>query len=357
MRTLTLFAITGMLLGSLPLTPSARAESYAVGFVNSDGYSWDGSYWAWGGYQYTRTWVNGSTYYYNGCWYQRPGYYSYTKYVAPTPAVSYSDPDWRGKLLDIAAAQKKTEARIVEKAVDQAQYMEAIDALGLKGALVPRIRGTYGIPPGYAGYGAYGATVAGLSGNTVYGYGVSNVLEIYGDTNLAALYQQSYRLADQALKGGDAARAGHQTLVDNQSDRVQRVAAILARGQAGSQVLKAADGQGSIKSTTTITGSGTIPTVQPQSPAMPRLDDPKQPDNLSALENLLATNCAACHGATKQAGGLDLRLYPQLGDDIKDKILERVSLPSNDPKFMPRAEGGGPGVPLTRAQKRLLLGN
>ena len=74
------------------------------------------------------------------------------------------------------------------------------------------------------------------------------------------------------------------------------------------------------------------------------------------VDPIFQSNCVSCHGASKTHGGLRLDSYAQLmsggkdgaviaaGQPEKSMLLERVTLPSSDKRFMP-AEGHPPLLP------------
>lgn len=73
------------------------------------------------------------------------------------------------------------------------------------------------------------------------------------------------------------------------------------------------------------------------------------PGGLAVLE----ASCASCHSGANVQGRFDLAKIDQLSVSNWDDLLERLDLPPEDPKAMPRAktaEGFGPGVKLTRRE-------
>lgn len=341
------------------LTP-AFAGPIAVGTVAS-GYTFDGNFWVWSnGDTYTRDWTPGTAgyyYYSNGCQYYAPatsGYYTYTRYVSPVPA--YTDPNWREKLVDIMAAQKKNEFKILYSAVEHEQYMQALDAAGLRGSLQSRLNGKYTLPQGAYGAAYSTPSAAATAGQTVYGYSVSTYLDAYGDQNLATLYQQAARLAQGSQQIAGDATKDFSALVGQQGNNMAKVAEILANGAAKAQIIKSLEGQGTTKIITQSTTTKTSPIIQADPMSIPKIvDQAKTGDALVAYIN---ENCASCHSGPKAKGGLDLfKFAPEDKDEIVSKVLHRLSLPSSDPKSMPRdqTDTNKPGPRATNAQKKLFL--
>lgn len=347
---------------------SATDTSYPIGYITPGGYAWRGDgYWYYGDQAYTRTqeWVPG---YYTtssplGCnsyacrtWV--PGYYywKYTAYTKPTvyqPQLpSHTDPGWRSKILDIAAAREKLEGEITRSAFEQQNYMEAVQALGLRAAR-PNI-------PYVGVYGAANATYAtnfGANGNTQYGYrqeSFNTIAQVYGNTDLNTLYQQAAQLTAGAQRLGGEANSGFQTLVGTEGANRARVAEILAKGQMAQQILNSltAAPQAEVRGYSFRVEKGRIE----------RTEDPKvvTPDQKAALkekfEQLASARCYDCHNDKDPKGGFKIADYYTLSMEQKNKVWEVISTP-DDKKMMPRSKDGGPGKRLTPDEQRLFFLN
>lgn len=383
-----LFFLSAFLLAavfSVALPTSSPASDYATGFVNSDGYTWHDGYWWYGSNAYTRVWVAPTAGYWRcGIYYPgATGYWSYyfdhAGQLAATTysALSYTDPAWRSKILDLAAQRDKYELDARRTSVEQAAFERSIAALGLTGNFA--IAG-YGQAVAYPALGAfanshalygngYGATpnlgTYGANADSLYGYSFSQVKEAYGTTDLNALYQSASRLAKGAQDLGGQATSDFSALVEQAGNNQARVAEILAKAQAAAIALNAANPQPSTKTTTTstVTGSaanvgtagstvqttvapGTTPPPDPQAAAAA-----SQADMANFMRTVAIPSCGSCHSGKTVKGGFDIMSYPTLDATAKAKVWGRVF--SLDPeKRMPRAADGGPGVPQTAEQKQ-----
>ncbi len=160
------------------------SEHYSDGYVSPGGYTYRGGLWYYGTQAYTRHLYTQPGYYSYGYYYQPYTYYKYFAVTAPAAAVpNYTDPGWRAKLLSIAAARDKAELSIRKGAVEHAEYMEALNALGLKGGFAIQGYGQHvSYPANYpsgmnyfnnsAFVGSYGA-----NGNSLYGYNYSGMVD------------------------------------------------------------------------------------------------------------------------------------------------------------------------------------
>lgn len=368
---LLLFLLFGLAVWS---ESPVSASGYANGYVE-DGYTYNNGYWYLNGQAYTRArwWQPGREGYYlnsgYGCSLCRvyvPGYagYYFYKYAAYYPAQQelpkYTDPGWRTKLLDIAAARDKVEGDIRKSAFDHQQYLEAVNALGLQNNF--RWNG-YGQAPPYSAYG-YQAVNYGVNAGTQYGYQANaqaTVAHLYGDTNLNSLFQQAAQLTQGAQRLSGEATTGFQALVGAEGGNRARVAEIIAKGQMAAQVLNAlaAAPSAEVRGYSFKVTQGKIE----------RVEDPKvvTPDQKAALKEqfgqLASAKCYSCHNDKNAQGksamfpeGFKIADYFLLTVEQKNRVWEVLG--SEDPKKrMPLAEGGGPGVPLTVDEKRLFFLN
>lgn len=349
------------LLGSLFVllfTALAMAGDYANGTVE-DGYTYRDGYWWYYQNPYTRERVvtPGSVYYANGCRYtSAPSYsYSYTLYtgkIAPAytpPAVpSYTEPGWRGKLLDIASQRDKGELALRQLSAEHSAYLESLNALGLSGNF--RING-YGQSLGYpqSSYGGANLGSYGVNGNTLYGYSYQSIKDAYGETNMNTLYQQAARNTQTAQQLGGQAHTEFSALVAAAGNNQARVAEILAKAAAVERAFNAANPQP--RTTTTTSGSGTIIKPNPPNDPMPPADDQQAiQDGISFLKNTGVPLCGTCHSGANAKGKFDIASYPNLTQAQKAVVWERLTT-TDDNLVMPRTADGRPAR-LSGAQKR-----
>lgn len=305
------------------------------------GYGTDGLWYPAGNY----SWINGQ-------WYLQG--YGFGAGVAKK--VDYT-PDWKKQLLNIAANRDKVEGRLRENALDQQHFLQAAEALGLKGNFN---WSNYGQHPGFPGYGAggYGAGLGsiglgsyGATSDTVYGYTYNTIKDVYGDTNLAALYQQASRLAENAQNLGGQATQGFQDAVAKEGDNRSRVAEILAKAQAAKVALDAANLP---PQSHTETKSSTV-VVTPTAPV--GTPNPAPSPNLSGWAEVASNRCASCHSDKTQGGPkgkFNIVDYPKLAPEQKAKVLERI-FTEDLGRVMPRS-ADGKGAPLSAQEKVKFVG-
>lgn len=317
-------------------TVSGYVDGYAT-------YQGDSYYWR-GNDAYTRSLVTQPGYYQNGYYYAPQSYYQYSYHHTYKEAAlpKYTDPDWRSKLLDLAAARDKAEAKIRQNAFEQQYFREAVEALGLQGNF--RWNG-YGQAPPYADSGYGQSTYSG--GSTVYGYSVSKITDLYGDASLSVLYQQASRLAENAQRMGAQATTEFQGLVTQEGTNRARVAEILARGQAAQEALRAAEGS----SARIVEKSSSVKVVpKGQVPFMPPVTDAMPPEWAPHAQE----QCGSCHMGAEKKGGFDLSDFPTMSAEQRLSVVARL-ITSDPAKMMPRSTDGGPGHRLTAEQLRLWI--
>lgn len=281
-------------------------------------------------------------------------------------------------------------------ALDNALYLEAVNALGLRsnfswqqyGTAPPYPSNTYG----QGGYnqqatnyqlGSYGANA-----NTLYGTQVATMAQIYGAADMSALLQQSAKLTQNAQELAGQAHGQFIDAVTREGGNRARVAEILAKqqaamgviaatGQAAAQALTAAEGQSAkvYQSTTTfgngVSGSvngnvndGSGPQVLPakkipinQAPAPNQVPNDGNGNGGQARLNLnhfrdvtMDKYCVSCHNATDKVAKLDLtKGYETFDDELKDAIWERVTT-NNPDKRMPAAPKGGTAAQMAEQE-------
>lgn len=322
--------------------------------VGATDYAFSNGYWYANGQAHTRT-----QYYqpgYGGCcgYY----YYSYTPYYAPAapayaaPTTTYSDADWRTKILDLAIARDKAILGERAKALEQTYYLDAISALGLKGNFAIQGYGqhvAYGT--GYQSHQSqpYFATQA----STIYGYTYHDLAKIYGDTDLMQLYQTAGRLTDNAQKFGNEANGNFSALVNSAAEQRARQLEILAKAEAFARGMRALEEK---KVVIENRGSGFVIPGVPQVPNGPPAQVPVNEAGLQQLGAIMQAKCGDCHSGAVVKGGLDLTQWNSFDRSRKGKIWERL-IEQNPEKMMPRAKDGGPGQRLSREEIALFLSN
>ena len=347
MKKLTLAAIAALVFGLFTIS-SLKADD----FTFRDGFWWSG------GAAYTRTQVwNPVTYTrdYYGRLYANPQtyYWSYARVpviVKKVQLPAKAPVGWRTQLLELAKQRDLYEGKMRLLAVDQKAYIDSIAALGLTGNYKWEGYGT----SGYGSQSLYSSrsTSYGASGLTQYGYSVKSVREMYGETNLNTLYQQSARLTAGAQALAGKANTEFSGLVSAAGDNAARVAEILAQAEAAERALKAARLPASTKETTTITGSGTAALPPPR---------PVEEDlSIAAATDFLKTvgipRCASCHSGNTIKGGFDILKYPTMTDEAKSKVWERI-ITKDETKRMPRLASGAVGPKLTPAEQKKFFAN
>jgi len=65
----------------------------------------------------------------------------------------------------------------------------------------------------------------------------------------------------------------------------------------------------------------------------------------SSAQAVIAAKCAACHNPQKAEGNLDLTLWPNVNDAVRQSVYSRIVAPDPN-KRMPKAADGSAGVPL-----------
>lgn len=337
--------------------------SFPVGYTTPAGYvlGADGFWWH-SGQAYTRSqaWQPGYGY---GCNYVA-GYY-YWKYAPVQVVTKYvnnvspSDPGWRGKLLDLAAARDRVEGEVRKGAFEQQYFLEAVNALGLQGNF--RLQ-AYGTAPAYLAlqhqqyanqYQLSGhVTNFGANATTQYGYSYNSIKQLYGDADLATIFQQAAQLTAQSQKLSGDATSGFQGLVSQEGNNRARVAEIIAKGQMAQQIVAA------LQAGPASEVKGFSFKVTPA--GIQRSEDGVTAEAKTSLlekwKALATERCSACHNAEVKKGNFDIAVYPSLTPDIKQKIWSVLTTP-DDKTVMPRAQDGGPGKRLTPEELRLFFLN
>lgn len=324
-------------------------------------YTYRDGYWWLGDKAYTRQLYQNPGYWSYGVYYPGSYYYQYlevpvaTKTVYKKETVSYTDPGWRSKLLDIAAQRDKFEGEIRKNAHEQAYFLDGVKALGLQGnfgwsgygAVPPGSSGaSYGYGYGYASYGG-----AGANATTKYTY--SNLSQLYGDGDLSQLYQAANQLAQNAQRLGGEATSGFTALAGQEGANRARVAEILAKGQMAQQVLQALE-----TAPTGVTKAfsfkfnerGVFEKTEAASGVNPKLRE-ELSEQFSAVAS---ARCASCHSGATRKGGFDVYSYPSMSAEEKQRVWMRLAT-ENEATVMPRTGDGRPGKRLTLEEFRAFL--
>jgi hypothetical protein len=263
--------------------------------------------------------------------------YSYPTYSYPTYTTNnYTQPaakapaDWKTQLLELARERDKVEGTIRKNAAEYTAFTQALKVLGLEGNFRFEGYGGYPAPTGYGvnrnpQLGTYGS-----NGQTIYGYTYSSVKDLYGDNNLNERFQEANRLAMNAQTlGGQATQQFQQTVATEGNNRA-RVAEILARAQAASEALKAA--QPAPQQTET---SSAIK-IEQQTEQGQGARSAGRGQTAEAFVKLATDRCLRCHGPDKQEGKFDVRGYQQMSLAEKAKrVWPRLTHPDEN-KRMPR---------------------
>lgn len=302
-----------LLFGLLALV-AITATAQASGYTYSNGYYWSG------GTAYERQ----TAWYWDGCCWRY--YYTYSKSSYQTPAAATTPKGWRQQLLEIASDREENRA-----------YLEGLKALGLS-APAQAYTGSYSL---YGTTQTYTSPYA-AQGQTVVGY--DQLSTAYPDIDLKLLYNQANQLAVGAQGLTDRATGDFQSLVSQESDRRAKVAEILARAQAATQLMQSFG-----ESKTTKSAFAAVPTpATPPQQAAPDGGDNNGAFNKEAFFNVLATKCISCHSKDTKpapAGGLDLLQYFALSAEKRQAINDRLVTDDAD-KRMPRKADGTPGERL-----------
>ncbi len=336
---------TILLLLIISTTTSANEYTYR------DGFYWNGSK------AYSRQLYQYPGYWSYGVYYPGAYYYQYTEVPVATEyktkTVTYNDPGWRSKLLDIAAQRDKFEGEIRKNAHEQAYFMDAVKGLGLTGNF--RWNGYGEVPPSVAGGYSYGGqgyiSTYGANASTKYGYSYNSLSQLYGDGDLNQLYQAASQLAHNAQKLGGEATGQFSALAGQEGANRARVAEILAKGQMAQQILQALETapSGVTKGFSfKFNEKGVFEKTEAGVP-------PKVKGELSDQFATVAKNrCASCHNSIDKKGGFDVYDYPTLSTEDKQKVWLRL-VTENETLMMPKAVDGGPGKRLTPDEFRAFL--
>jgi hypothetical protein len=301
-----------------------------------------------------------------------------TRTIIKAPAFV---PGWQEEMLKVA-----------RKRDEHQTYLRALSLLGFQGQIyqpfpnavrVNQQRYQYGASQGYpysnSQYRAVGSY--GAQGNTAYGYSYNFVKDLYGSTDLNALYQQSSMLTKGAQDLAGQAQGDFSALVNQAGSNAARVAEILAKGEAASKALQAATASSSSTVVEGSSSSGIAPpmsgasngdsgnggeTISSSNPASgPAVVGGNSGGSSSAvaqakafLINVGIPRCGSCHLAKdgkEPSGKFSILTYPTMNAAQKEKVWDRI-FTSDETKRMPRLPGGGHGT-LSIKERKAFLNN
>lgn len=330
-----------------PYTYHAKSGYY----VGADGY-----YYQRFRYRY-RSFCGGYSYY--GPWrYRRVNYQP--QYPAQPKYVTSDTENWRSALLEIAKQRDVYEGRLRQSALNHAEFLEAVRALGLEGnfqwqayGAAPQLASN---PYAYASAQAQAQASGYLQqptpqGATVYGY--SSVADVYGDVDLGALYQQAIRLGEQGQAFGAKAASDAASLVAQEGENRARVSTILAEGQVAVEKLRAVrpEPQGTIKTQQfrVEIGPNGQPSIQPATPqaSASAAVDAGVAEAYRLAQELSDAKCVRCHGGAETHANLDLSDLSKLTQDQTDAVLRSIIDPNPETR-MPKD-----APPLTQEERRI----
>lgn len=269
-------------------------------------------------------WLNNQAYsvqkvrvYENGCWVYRWNYIpiSTQNYALP----SYKDAAWRDKLTEIVAAKERYQAAMNLSALEHAEWLEAVKAVGFNP------NQTYGLR--YA-TGNYGAAIYAQNGSSV--YGTIETQNYYNPSNLDVQWNQADRHVDKAQNlAGEAMNGFREVLREastQESSAKERVAAIYAKAA----LLKAAD-------TPEIT-------IRKQTFGQNIQGGIKPIEGGNDLIAVISGRCAGCHNAANPQGTIDMTKYLAFDEETKAKVRTAITNP-NPEERMPKKKEGDKFVP------------
>lgn len=293
------------------------ANAQVVGFVNADGYTWNGSHWVWSdGSLWSRSWVTGYGYH-------SGGYYQYSRYYAPANVtVNVEKVDEFGILAKAVAARAAVEGKVL---LNQ-QFIDAAKQLGFVNSGI--YTGT-----GSALYGTFGTNTS-----TIYGYNQLSLAQVTNpfDPGLAQLLLAHDQTTKEAVAAGDRAHDRMNATVNNVVNQSALLNGINARVAALERLGKLVDGPPVSINTQTqfkLENGKLVPELLPQSAKAASV---RIPDDLLTRWGNSASRCVSCHSGGKTDGGFDVTLFHKLAPEKQANAIARLVLPKSDPKHMPK---------------------
>lgn len=315
LRLLDLLFLAALAAGAclLSVPRSAFGDGYQSGTV-LDGYTYNDGYWWRGEDAYTlrRTRVYRG---YGSCsYYYRNSFYKVPVIVKEKPVyrektvekISYKDPDWREKALELAKDRDEQKA-----------FLEVMKALGYNGEAAP------GYNPQAANSFRYGLTqteyaYAPKQGNSVFGYGVRDLSELYSNLDVNVAFQQASRAQQAAQQTAEKGLGGMLAAIEKQNEGKN----YYVKAQAVQAILNALDTEQRVTKTK-IDYSG------------PAANLPGATVSASGLQAVMRQHCFKCHSPSGENGvlgrksglfpqGVDLTQYASYSPDQKKRVVETV---------------------------------
>jgi hypothetical protein len=360
------------LLIAAAFVPQLAHAQYSNGYVES-GYTYNDGYWWSGDWAYTRTVAYRNVWDSYYCRYYSQPYYVYTKAYqkqAQKTQVAPGYEGWRKDLLAIAQERDRWEGYARQSEQEQKEFLETVDALGLYGNLRNYPSNLTGAASGYSNaypgayqlYGSHSTYQAPFApqGSTLYGYDQQSVS--YTPVDLKLLYNQSYNLVKGLSDITGGTLAGHQQLVQEAGTQNSEVAKILARGQAGRQLLQMLRDEPKTvheKTEFNLTPAPKQPVPRVEEDPIPDPPAPEPQGSLSSAEKdklvaVIQRRCLECHKTENKEGSLDLTKYFTFTPDRKREIAARL-VTEDESKRMPRGKGGDPVDPLAITETALFF--
>lgn len=303
---------------------------FVTSVAAGDYYVFRDGYWWCHGVPHTRTrhWFPGT-----GC---SPGYWYYQYHPVRHVSVhniTYRDPDWRVKLLELKKDQQ-----------EQAAFLQAIREFGLTSP-----------SPLPVAFALSGTLSYGTSGATLYSYGgtYNGYAAPVSTLDLNLLYQQASQLVAGAQRLAGEGNKGFQELIGQEGAQRARIEEIRARGQAAQQIIAALalPPTAEMKSFSfKVAPSGGLVPDNTHVPADARAA------LLEQWKALAVAKCRKCHSHEKASGGFNVELYPDMTVEQKQRVIQTLTT-LDENKRMPRNETGGAAPPLTPEELRLFLLN
>ena len=323
----------------------------AGGQLFASDYTYRSGYYYRGQQAYTRSWSLLS----NGCygWLYTPYQKQYT--------ISYKDPDYVDKLLQLKANRDKWQNDLRSSANRHNEFIEKLRELGLDGdyyrtdvgvAVIDRSH-PYAIQGGYHGY----AQRAAPQGSTVYGnvglHQTEEIADVFGNIDWGPLYNSAIRLAGDSQQHGSRATSDAMSLIDKLGDRA---AGVLERSLAIEETRAKAAGISQISASLSeaikaearvyMSRRETSGMVVP--PASNELQQKIASGTLDAPADIITYRCVSCHQPGGRAAHFDLTDLSAVTDEDANKVLDRIV--SSDPKKrMP------PDKPLSRHETKAMF--
>lgn len=284
----------------------------------------DGYYYS-AGIPHTRSWVNGYYYIQNGCRYWQPGYWDYAK-VEVTIKPAANPNDWRTEI-----------AKATKERLEHQNFLESLKFAGLD-APATAYRGL-----SLHGYGSVQLGQYGVNGNTLYGYSLQSLSDVYGSSDFLGVGLQQYnRSLDKLGDLHGQSLAGLGQLLSSEGANRAKVADIIAVGQL-LQTLRQSDKPAASKSEFHFR-------VGPDGKAevIPAPDTSVKPDVYKAWQAQAQDQCASCHFGARESlkGGFDIASWPGLPVAKKMELASKHLLTKNPADLMPRDKDNKPGKPL-----------